>query len=671
MSNSLENFARQGEVIVVAGAGVSAGKPSSLPGWKPLNAAIVNVLCRRLEAAIERPDWLSQIVSGIDVERKTDRFPPDYQAQLIEEMCGDRYFRALQALDVDVINTGHDGIAALAAAGALKAVVTTNFDKLIEQALDKRGVNYVVAYDDLGYLKMLKHLNSQKSKPLPILKIHGCVSDHLSMIDTLKQRKRGRSQQLHECLDTLQSGYWLYLGFSAADIETDPNYLGLVAGAASSSGAVFIAYPRNPCLGKGATILMDAHGDRGRVVVSYIADHLDELCRALGIPESDPIPDNATFGLSQFHKKLEGWAGHLSPSAAGLCLAAILEATGQAEPAVRILDRLVRKELYDERDTSDFHALQLHYGRLGGAWGLLVSLPDLRGTASNASVEAKQSLFRLLDSELGFVATSLLACLWLWMNDGQQATGYADRVLKGFLDGKWEGTQPRSDEEAVDAWLSAAMVCIFISDKQTIRLVIDTADAALDRAKLSGDVVRTARVAALKCLALAETTENVPALLALHEADFTDAMRVSDGVALGMRTLALARWFVGVGGRALVITDDATIAQKSLELLKETIRHLRNQGMAPWVLYALAQQAKAHADLHQFDDAQTSINEAADGLELFPILGSHVYEAAGQIRTMWGDKNAVESFQAALEAAEDSGLLAKYETIKKYVSKTD
>ena len=672
MSSSLEYFARRGEVIVMAGAGVSAGKPSALPGWKAMNAAIVQALVLRLEISINRPGWLSQIVPIIETERGADRFPPDYQAQLIEEMCGDRYFHALQALDVDIINTSHDGIAALAASRVLKAVVTTNFDRLIEQALDRHSVDYFVAYDEVGYVRMLERLNARTGGPLPIVKIHGCVSDHRSMIDTLKQRKRGRSQHLQACLDALQLGYWLYLGFSADDLETDPQYLGLIANAARSAGATYVAYPDNPDLREGAKLLMNAYGDRGQVVVAHVAASLGELCHILGVSVPDPIPDNVALGTVEFQEKLQAWADKLSPAATGLCLAAILESIGQAEPAVRILDRLVRKELYDERGTADFRAVQLHYGRLGAAWGRFFAVPDLGGAESNISVETTQSLLRLLDSELGFAAASWLACLYLWLNEGQQATAIAFGLLKGFQDDHWEGAKPRTDEEAVDAWLSAAQVCILNSHVQTINLLIGTAGAALDRAKRSGDVVRTARVTALNALALAETKEDVPAIVEQHNADFADAARVGDGFALGMRALALGRWHVGVGGLALAqTTDSATVAQTALAFLHEAVGYFQNQGMDPWVLYALVQQPKAYADLHQFDDVQACIDAYVEGLERFPILASLAYETAGQLRMMLGDAKAMESFQAAVEAAEDSGLLARRETLMRYLSETD
>lgn len=186
---------------------------------------------------------------------------------------------------------------------------------------------------------------------------------------------------------------------------------------------------------------------------------------------------------------------------------------------MRILDRLVRNELYEERDTADFRALQLHYGRLGAAWGRFIAVPDMYEAESNASVESTQSLLRLQDdSELGFAATSWQACLWLWLNKGQLATDMAVKILKGLLkdfqDDHWDKVQPRTDEEVVDAWLSAAQVCFLNSSSQMITVAVGTATAALHRARRSGDVVRTARVVAFIVLAFAQTTEDVPALLA-------------------------------------------------------------------------------------------------------------------------------------------------------------
>jgi len=58
------------------------------------------------------------------------------------------------------------GIAALAAAGVVRAIVTTNFDRLIERALEQHGVAYEVAYDDDGFAKLGQRLrDSSEDRP--------------------------------------------------------------------------------------------------------------------------------------------------------------------------------------------------------------------------------------------------------------------------------------------------------------------------------------------------------------------------------------------------------------------------------------------------------------------------------------------------------------------------
>lgn len=665
MTDGLEAFAQQGELVVFAGAGVSAGWPSALPGWKPLNQAILNALRLRLETALDRQGWLESRVAEVDAQRGMERFPPEYQAQIIEEMCGERYFHALQALDVSVINVAHDGIAALAEAGALKAIVTTNFDRLIERALDQRGVPYVVAYDDAGYQSLTA---APADGGLRLIKIHGCVSAPLSMIDTLKQRKLGRSRHLQTCLTPLHSAYWLYLGFSAADLEGDPDYLGLREGAAHSPGATYVAYPRNPELGKGAQLLMNAYAERGTVVVADSGALLADIGAALGIGLPPQIPADEALGLAEFQRNLTGWVERLSLAATGLCLGAVLESAGEGEAAVRVLDRLVRKELYNERETADFRALQLHYGRLGAAWGRFITVPDLNGAASNASVETVQSLLRVReDAQVGFVALGWLACVWLWLDQGQQATAIAVSLLVGLVEGQWSHAAPSSDEDAVDAWLAATQVCLVNLHQTTLSLAVDTAPTVLERARHCGDAVRAARVVALYLLALAETSENVPALVEQYRTEFDEAQRVGDGFALGLRALALGRWHVGAGGVALTQTSDpATVARQALTHLDEAARWFEKQGMDPWQLFLMVQRAKAYGDLRDWDSAQACIDAAVAGMGRFPVFASFVYEAIGQLRLMYGDPSAVDSFMAARQAAEDSGLRARAESLGRY-----
>ena len=93
--------------------------------------------------------------------------------------------------------------------------------------------------------------------------------------------------------------------------------------------------------------------------------------------------------------------------------------------------------------------------------------------------------------------------------------------------------------------------------------------------------------------------------------------------------------------------------------------------MDPWELFAFVQQAKAYADLHQFDEAQNFIDEAVKGLERFPVFASHIYDAAGQIKRMQGDPESGKSFEAALNAAEQSGLLLRRQSLLRYMRQNE
>jgi hypothetical protein len=113
ISSSLSEAIRDRKLVVLAGAGVSSASPTNLPGWFKINQMIVEALCIRIESYLGRKNYLYQIRASIDQRRNNNNFPPDYQAQLLEEYAGSDYFRALQSLDVNVRNAGHNTLAQL------------------------------------------------------------------------------------------------------------------------------------------------------------------------------------------------------------------------------------------------------------------------------------------------------------------------------------------------------------------------------------------------------------------------------------------------------------------------------------------------------------------------------------------------------------------------------
>ena len=196
MSNSLTSLADAWEhhgLVLLAGAGVSIPPPTSLPGWRDFNDAVLSGLARRVERFTDAEIPADETLKGFRVLRdERGALPPDFQAQLMEEECGEEYFRVLQVLDSDQRNPCHDAIAALARTGVVAAIVTTNFDQLIERALAAAGVAYRLIATPDDFESLSDTLDA--AGPLAVIKPHGSVQWPASMVDTLRQRVKGRPE---------------------------------------------------------------------------------------------------------------------------------------------------------------------------------------------------------------------------------------------------------------------------------------------------------------------------------------------------------------------------------------------------------------------------------------------------------------------------------------------
>src|SRR5262249_61710860 len=96
-------------------------------------------------------------------------------------------------LDIATWTDGHAALAALAAAGLLRAVVTTNFDRLIELAIDAAGAHATVYCAPEDFERLSNELVDGPARvAVPVIKVHGSVDRPATMVDTLRQRVVGR-----------------------------------------------------------------------------------------------------------------------------------------------------------------------------------------------------------------------------------------------------------------------------------------------------------------------------------------------------------------------------------------------------------------------------------------------------------------------------------------------
>jgi hypothetical protein len=121
----LADAARDHRLVILAGAGISMLPPTSLPNWWAFNEAVLRALAGRMAEATNlqfSDERLSRLLGRRD---QLKSFTPDFMAQLMEEEAGPANFEVLEALDTDEVNENHSLIAALAAAGVVRAVITT------------------------------------------------------------------------------------------------------------------------------------------------------------------------------------------------------------------------------------------------------------------------------------------------------------------------------------------------------------------------------------------------------------------------------------------------------------------------------------------------------------------------------------------------------------------
>jgi tetratricopeptide (TPR) repeat protein len=331
---TLTTYARNGGLVVFAGAGISMPSPSSLPSWYLINEVVLESLARRLEPFAGR-QFSEEVRQQLIATRndKTRHFSPDYHAQIIEDECGPDYFRVLQALDANEWNGCHAAIAALAKAGFVAAAVTTNFDRLLERALNAAGVQHRV------YRKREEYESWRvDEQPLAIIKVHGSVEDVDSMVDTLRQRLMGRPEPLERGLiELLKRHHVLFAGFSGADLAYDQGYLGLRVAAEANRGFTCLLRPGDkPTAGMAS--LKKAWGDNARYLKGELPGWLDNLLGALqlSVPKPCAVTEPADR-LATLRTHADRWSYSLGHMLAVAIMAELLESSGRPELAYQLL----------------------------------------------------------------------------------------------------------------------------------------------------------------------------------------------------------------------------------------------------------------------------------------------------------------------------------------------
>lgn len=202
-------------LVIIAGAGISMTAPSNLPSWWQYNKKLIDVM---KEQAVALCPEASRLMDLIDVERS---LPVQCISDIIvKQGAGKSYFPLLEMLNSTMPNANHFALAELAKSGRLKAVVTTNFDTLIETAFQEMAVPLMTVVQNEIYYE------AAQSDVCRLFKIHGSAQDFDTLIDTVTQKAVGLSLVKRMVLKSVFAGSEIaVLGFSGADLDFDLDYI--------------------------------------------------------------------------------------------------------------------------------------------------------------------------------------------------------------------------------------------------------------------------------------------------------------------------------------------------------------------------------------------------------------------------------------------------------------
>jgi SIR2-like domain len=551
-----------GPIVPFVGAGASCPPPSNLPTWNGFNLLLLECLCERLAEFSGGQQPTDEILSRLNARRnETKFFRPDFQAQLMEEEVGPAYFSVWQSLDTTAFGPAHAHLAQLAAEGRVAAIITTNFDRLIELALDARAQPYRVFHNEASF-NAFAAAGDCADGPLPIIKIHGSVEDPASLVDTLRQRVVGRPPALQTILDRLlREHIWVFLGFSGADFNYNHNYLNILNSAPEARGFCFVARDGDK-VEDGVERLSQAYGKKASIVRGYLAEWLrstfalpaEGTLYASGIDQKDAD--------RQVKRRIAQWVESLGSLSVVNILYSMLKSAGLENDAFWLMRRTFK--IY--RTPADTRSKS--YSRYNYNYGLsLVEAGLFSGDLDQADEDAFQFLARGYDSGGILDAGARLGSIRAYRGQIDKARAMIAHVANIALAG-----EPGFD--FCDIVISSADLFDII---QVFRPAIARFRQSLEIVAHLGDEVRRAQLCVPmgRFLTYAKLYDEADGFLA--EAD-----RI--GQRLDLRPTLMAC----KAARGLWLSDSGASVSEGLRMLKETVNEIRAIEAEPlFVSYSL------------------------------------------------------------------------------------
>src|SRR5262245_18718303 len=265
-------------LVVLCGAVISKAPPSAVPSSSGFNECLFSQIKARAARLPGLSSEAARVLQGMTVisdqrGKDTQVIPTvGFSDAVADLLLSNDYFPALQVLDGEHCNVNHQALAWLAKAGIVRALVTTNFDTLIERALREAGVDFTAFISSEDYER-----DRNASESLEFFKIHGSVDAPDSLRDTATQKYAGLPLYVRARLaELVREHHLMVIGFSGDDLKFGEDYLGLARISAEGPGITWVARPpRDPhatLVSERVREFLRRSGDRAVILKSDLDD---------------------------------------------------------------------------------------------------------------------------------------------------------------------------------------------------------------------------------------------------------------------------------------------------------------------------------------------------------------------------------------------------------------
>ena len=438
----LSEIARQIEsrsLVILAGAGISFAPPACAPLFRPLRDNLLKALTLSVEAELT-PELVAQcntLFDAANYPRSAQEPPPEVLFESCRGVLGDALFDLLRVLlESPAPNTQHEFVAQLCARG-LPLLITTNFERCFELAIEATGRRPRICADGStiqGSVAEAVSGSGNDASPL-VWKPHGTLDRGLE--DTIRitlSQVHGEArdeQKAQSLLAVFKTRPLLVMGYSGYDADISE----MLKQAGREGGGIYWLARTPPRPDEPCSAILARYETRGHLITGTIAELFADLAGRLGLKFSPPPEDlRANDTLRRRAEGLRPILDQLPAQHRLLALGVLLQSLGRYEAALQLYDRGGMAAMAGNDGPVFGVALTLRYyllkdwGRVQEAAGTLKMIQEIRTAAGKQFPLAPylEAQLALAGQDFGAAGTAFQNARRQLAEDGEPFTANVD-----------------------------------------------------------------------------------------------------------------------------------------------------------------------------------------------------------------------------------------------------